>query len=408
MLASLLIQSKEAIRMAAKTDYYELLGIKRDASADQIKKAYRKLAMKYHPDKNQGDAAAEAKFKEVSEAYEVLSDAGKRQQYDQYGHDGMKSSFGPGGFDFSRDFTHSGDLQDILGSIFGGGGGLGDLFGGGGGGGRRRSRGSARAGSDLRFDLEIDIEEAAFGSKREVNIPIAEECDSCKGTGMKPGTKKETCRHCGGQGAVTAGGGFFQMRQTCSVCGGAGEIIRSPCRGCNGVGRRKIKRKLTLTIPKGVDTGSRLRLSGKGEGGIMGAPSGDLYVILHVRPHELFERRGDDLFCEIPVPFETSVLGGEVQVPTVDGYAKIKLSPGTESGKVFRLKGKGMPDVEGYGRGDLHVYILISVPSSLSSRQKKILAEYMEVSESHKYPLIKKFQDRAESFFERKKAIEKK
>jgi molecular chaperone DnaJ len=396
---------KEESRVASKEDYYEMLGIQRDVSADQMKKAYRKLAMKYHPDKNPGDDAAEARFKEISEAYEVLSDPDKRQKYDQYGHDGLKSAFGPNGFDFSRDFTHSGDLQDILGSIFGGGG-LGDMFGGGGS--RRRSRGTVHAGSDLRFDLEVDLEEAAYGSKREINIPIAEECGTCSGTGMKPGTKKETCRHCGGQGAVMSGGGFFQMRQTCSVCGGEGSIIRNPCRGCNGTGRCKVKRKLTLSIPKGVDTGSRLRLSGKGEGGIKGGPAGDLYVILHVRAHELFERRGDDLFCELPVPFETAVLGGLVQVPTIDGYAKIKLAPGTESGKVFRLKGKGMPDIEGYGRGDLHVYMLIVVPGSLSSKQKKILAEYQDMSDSEKYPLIKKFSERAESFFERKEAIEKK
>lgn len=394
---------REGNRVATKTDYYELLGVKRDAVADDIKKAYRKLAMKYHPDKNPGDAAAEAKFKEISEAYEVLSDANKRRQYDQYGHDGMRSTFGPGGFDFSRDFTHSGDLQDILGSIFGGGG-FGDLFGGGSS--RRRSTGSVRAGSDLRFDLEIDLEEAAFGSKREINIPIAEECDPCKGTGMKPGTKRESCRHCGGQGAVTAGGGFFQMRQTCPICHGEGTIIKSPCRSCNGTGRKKVKRKITLSIPKGVDTGSRLRLSGKGEGGIMGGPAGDLYVVLHVRPHDLFERRGDDLFCEIPVPFEISVLGGEVQVPTIDGYAKIKISSGTESGKVFRLKGKGMPDIEGYSHGDLHVYILIAVPASLSSSQKKILSEYMEASDSSTYPLIKKFNEHAEAFFNRKSAID--
>ncbi|OVE75162.1 molecular chaperone DnaJ [bacterium E08(2017)] len=391
--------------MAAKEDYYNLLNVARTASADEIKKAYRKLAMKYHPDKNPGDTEAEAKFKEISEAYEVLSDSTKRQQYDQFGHEGMKSAFGQGGFDFNRDFTHVDDLQDILGTIFGGGG-LGDIFGGGGGG-RRRSRSSTRAGSDLRYDMEIDFEDAVFGAKKEINIPIAEECDTCTGNGMKPGTKRETCRHCGGQGAVVSGGGFFQMRQTCSVCGGEGTVIRNPCRACNGTGRQKVKRKLTLTIPKGVDTGSRLRLVGKGEGGIKGGPPGDLYVILHVRPHELFERRGDDLFCEVPVPFETAVMGGEVQVPTIDGYAKIKLASGTESGKVFRLKNKGMPDREGYGRGDLHVYILIVVPSSLNGKQKKLISEYSSIADSDSYPLFKKFRKRAEDFFESKRSHEK-
>lgn len=390
--------------MAGKRDYYELLGVKRDASADAIKKAYRKLAMKYHPDKNPGDSAAEAKFKEVSEAYEVLSDTDKRAKYDQFGHDGLKGVWGGGGFDINRDFTHFGDLQDILGTIFGGGG-LGDIFG---GGGRRRARSAPRGGADLRFDLQIDLEEAAFGSKREITIPVAEQCDTCNGTGMKPGTARETCRHCNGQGMVTSGSGFFQMSQTCPVCGGSGTVMQYPCRACNGTARKKVKRKLTLTIPKGVDTGSRLRLAGKGEGGLRGAPDGDLYVILHVSAHDVFERRGDDLFCEVPVPFETAVLGGEVQVPTIDGYAKIKLAAGTESGKVFRLKGKGMPSIEGYGRGDLHVYILIAVPSRLDGRQKKLIAEYEETSEEKHYPLIRTFRDRVTAFYERRDKIQNK
>lgn len=391
--------------MATKKDYYETLGLKRTVTADEIKKAYRKLAMKFHPDKNPGDAEAEAKFKEISEAYEVLSDKDKRQQYDQFGHDGLKSSFGPGGFDFNRDFTHMGDLQDILGTIFGSGG-LGDIFGGGSG--RRRSRTVARPGSDLRFDLEIDLEEAAFGSKRDITLPIAEECDRCHGAGMEPGTKRETCKHCNGQGAVVSGGGFFQMRQTCPVCGGEGSIIRNPCRTCNGVGRKKIKKHLTLTIPKGVETGSRLRLAGKGEGGIRGGPAGDLYVILHVARHELFERSSDELLCEVPVPFEIAALGGEVEVPTIDGFAKIKIAAGTETGKILRLKGKGMPNIEGYSRGDLHVQIKIEVPSKLSSEQKKMLKEYMDTCNDSNYPLKKKFMERAEAFYERKRTMDKK
>jgi molecular chaperone DnaJ len=392
----------------AKTDYYELLGIGRSASDDEIKKAYRKLAMKYHPDKNQGDAAAEAKFKEISEAYEVLSDAQKRQRYDQFGHDGMKQAFGPGGFDFSRDFTHASDLQDILGSLFGGGGGMFDDFFGGGGGGRRRSRTGPQRGNDLRFNLEIDLEEAAFGSEREVSLPISEECGDCKGSGMAKGAKPEQCRHCGGRGSVVSGGGFFQVRQTCPVCGGAGTMVTNPCGSCQGTGRNKVKRRLTLKIPKGVDNGSRLRLSGKGEGGGRGGPAGDLYVVMHVRQHELFERRENDLYCEIPIPQHLAALGGELQVPTIDGYAKLKLSPGTENGKVYRLRGRGLPDVDGYGRGAMHVRVVIETPVKLSSAQKKLLKELGEMDAEKNYPLSRQIREQAETFYERKDAIGKK
>jgi molecular chaperone DnaJ len=392
--------------VAAKKDYYELLGVDRKASADDIKKAYRKLAMKYHPDRNPDDKAAEAKFKEVSEAYEVLSDASKRQQYDQFGHDGLKSAFGPGGFDFARDFTHMGDLQDILGSIFGdGGGGIFDEFFGGGG--RRRSATGAQRGADLRFDLEIDFEEAAFGSERQITLPMMQECGKCSGSGLAPGSKRETCKHCGGRGAVVSGGGFFQVRQPCPVCGGSGSLVTNPCRTCSGNGRVKTRKKLTLKIPRGVETGSRLRLSGKGEGGIRGGQPGDLYVVLHVREHNIFQRIGDDLRCDMPIPFDTAALGGEIQVPTIDGYAKLKIAPGTETGKVFRLKGKGMPNVEGYGRGDLHVRIIPEVPAKLNSKQKKTLKEFQEVAEESNYPMGRKFARLAEDFFERRQAMGK-
>lgn len=390
--------------MASKQDYYELLGIGRGADAAEIKKAYRKLAMKYHPDKNPGDKEAEARFKDISEAYEVLSDPRKKEQYDRFGHDGMKSTFGPGGFDFARDFTHAADVQDILGSIFGDGGGFfDDLF----GGGRRRSRTGPQRGADLRFDLEIDLEEAAFGSEREVTLPMDVECSKCNGSGVAAGARKETCKHCGGNGQVVTGGGFFQFRQTCPVCGGGGQVVTHPCSGCEGTGRTKSRKRLTMRIPSGVETGSRLRLTGKGEGGARGGPPGDLYVVLHVRAHDLFERRGDDLFCAVPVPFEDAALGGIIQVPTVDGYAKLKLSAGTESGKVFRLRGKGLPSVEGYGRGDLHVRVVAEVPSRLSSKQKKILKEFREESSDSNYPDREKFRERAEAFFERKAAMTK-
>ncbi|NQU38605.1 MAG: molecular chaperone DnaJ [Lentisphaerae bacterium] len=394
--------------MATKTDYYELLSVARTASADEIKKAYRKQAMKYHPDKNQGDEVAEAKFKEISEAYEVLSDEQKRQRYDQFGHEGVKQSFGPGGFDFSRDFTHASDLQDILGNLFGGGGGgmFDDFLGGGGG--RRRSRTGPQQGSDLRFNLEIDLEEAAFGSEREVSLPISEECGDCKGSGMAKGAKPESCRHCAGRGNVISGGGFFQVRQTCPVCGGAGTMVTNPCGSCQGTGRCKVKRRLTLKIPKGVDSGSRLRLSGKGEGGVRGGPAGDLYVVMHVRQHDLFERRESDLYCEIPIPPHMAALGGEVQVPTIDGYAKLKLSPGTENGKVYRLRGRGMSDVDGYGRGQMHVRVVLETPAKLSSAQKKALKVVADLDSEKNYPGAAHVKEMAEAFYERKQAINRK
>ncbi len=390
-----------------KRDYYELLGVERSSSEDEIKKSYRKLAMKFHPDRNPGNKEAEESFKQVSEAYEVLSDADKRRKYDQFGHDGMKSQFGPGGFDFSRDFTHASDLQDILGSIFGGQGGgvFGDIFGGEGGG-RRRSSGGAQQGSDLRFDLEIDLEEAVFGSQREVSLPIAAECETCHGSGAKAGTSRETCRHCAGRGAVIQGGGFFQVRQTCPVCNGEGTILKSPCATCHGAGRVKRQTRLTLKIPKGVETGSRLRLSSKGESGVRGGPAGDLYVIIHVRKHELFERQGDDLFCRVPVPFDVAALGGEIEVPTVDGYAKLKLAPGTETGKTFRLRSKGVPSVDGHGRGDLHVQVVPEVPVKLNGRQRKALKDMQDAAEAGNYPDAEKFRQQAEEFFVKKTGLE--
>jgi len=390
--------------VAVQKDYYELLGIKKNSSDDEIKKAYRKLAMKYHPDRNKGDKSAEAKFKEISEAYEVLSDPSKKQRYDQFGFDGLKSAFGPGGFDFSRDFTHVSDFQDLFGNFFGeGGGGIFDAFFGGGH--QRSRRTSSRQGADLRFDLEIDLEEAAFGSKRNLTIPMTEACSQCHGSGVKPGTHRETCKHCAGQGVVLSGNGFFQVRQTCPVCGGTGTIVRYPCKICSGTGRTKTQKKLTLKIPKGVETGSRLRKAGKGESGMKGGSYGDLYVVLHVVQHDLFVRRGDDLHCEVPVSFEKAVLGGEIQVPTIDGYAKLKLSAGTETGKIFRLRGKGMPNVENYRQGDLHAHIVVEVPVKLNSKQKNLIKDLMQIRNDGNYPAGEHFKERAEAFYERKEKI---
>lgn len=394
--------------MATKRDYYELLGIKRGASAEEVKKAYRKQAMQYHPDRNAGNAEAAEKFKEISEAYEVLSDDAKRQRYDQYGHEGVKSSFGPGGFDFSRDFTHMSDLQDVLGSLFGGGNGMfGDIFGGGGGRRARGGGGGGQRGDDLRFDLEIDLEEALFGSERTVELPISEECAECRGEGAAKGSSREKCRQCDGHGVVISGGGFIQMRQTCPVCAGSGTIVRTPCSACSGSGRIKARRRIALRIPRGVETGSRLRLTGKGEGGLRGGPAGDLYVVLHVREHELFARQGDDLICHVPVPPHLAALGGDLAVPTPDGTAQIKLPPGTPNGKVFRLRHKGVPSIDGHSVGDLHVRIEIEVPTHLSGSQKKLLQAFGESCSEANHPGMAARRRQAEIFLERRDALRK-
>ncbi len=392
--------------MATKKDYYEVLGVSRDAGADDIKKAYRRLAMKNHPDRNPGDKEAENRFKEASEAYEVLSDPAKRRNYDQYGHEGVKSSFGPGGFDFRRDFTHASDLQDILGSIFGeSGGGIFEEFFGGGGRRRSQSAGGARRGADLRFDLEVDFEEAVFGSEREITLPVSKDCATCSGTGVKPGSHPESCKHCGGSGAVVSSSGFFQVRQACPVCNGQGSIIRNPCRDCKGNGRVRTRTRLTLKIPSGVDTGSRLRLAGKGEPGSRGGPNGDLFVIIHVRPHPVFKRQEENLLCEQPVPLDVALLGGEIQVPTVKGYAKLKIPAGTESGKVFRLRGKGIRDPYQHHVGDMHVRVHVELPVKLSSKQKKLIRELSDSMAENNYPRSGTFRQQAEKFYERKEKM---
>ncbi len=386
--------------MAAKRDYYEVLEVARTASDEEIKKAYRKLAMKYHPDRNAGNKASEERFKEISEAYEILSDADKRRQYDRFGHEGVRSSFGPNGFDFSRDFTHVSDLQDLFGGIFE------QFFGGGEG----RQSGSSRAsrGADLRYDLEIEFEEAAFGVEREIVLPVSEECPACRGSGAEPGTKKETCKHCGGRGAVVTSSGFFRMQQECPVCSGRGEIVVRPCRACGGAGAVKARRKITLKIPPGVDTGSRLRLSGKGESGSRNGQPGDLYVVLHVRPHDIFQRQGEDMFCEIPVPLSTAMLGGEIKVPTLDGAARLSIEPGAENARMYRLRGKGIPELgNDRNRGDLHVRIRIETPKNLSGSQKKKVRELFDAFSGACFPDVNAFNRRADEFLDRRKKSEK-
>ncbi len=390
--------------MATKRDYYEVLGVNKSASPEELKKSYRKLAMQYHPDRNPDNKEASDKFKEVCEAYEVLSDADKRHRYDQYGHDGMKSAFGPGGFDFGRDFTHTGDFQDLFENLFGGG--LGDMFGGGGG--RRKSHNpnAAQRGNDLRFDLEIDFEEALFGSEREVDLTVNDACETCKGTGAASGATREPCRQCGGNGFVVVGGGFIQMRQSCPVCNGEGSIIRNPCRKCSGTGRVKTPRHIALRIPKGVETGSRLRLTGKGESGLRGGPAGDLYVILHVREHDVFQRQDDDLSCTVHVSPVTAALGGDIEIPTPDGHARIKLPAGTPNGKVFRLRDKGMSSLNG-GCGDLHIRVEIEVPEHLSSKQKKLLEEFASLTTPDNFPEAVKQNKAVSTFFTRRDALRK-
>jgi molecular chaperone DnaJ len=387
-----------------KHDYYEVLGVARTASGEEIKKSYRKLAVQFHPDKNPGNKEAEEKFKVISEAYEILSDPDKKQRYDQYGH----AAFGPGAGGFSGDFGGI-DLEEALRTFMGafGGGGRGggsifeDFFGG------SRSRDSASRGADLRFDLEIDFEEAVFGSQREITLTLMEECVTCHGSGAEPGSKREACKRCHGSGMVISGGGFFQVRQTCPTCGGAGETISKPCRECRGEGRVKGRRTLALKIPAGVETGSRLRLAGKGEGGARGGPAGDLYVVLHVHQHEFFQRRGEDIYCEMPVPFHIAALGGEIEVPTIHGDATLKIPAGTESGAVFRMKGKGVAGVQGYGTGDQHARVMVDVPERLSGRQRDALREFGDSLDESNHPRIRNIRKMAQEFYSHKEKIGK-
>ncbi len=388
--------------MANKRDYYDILGLDKNASADQIKKTYRKVAMKYHPDRNPGDNAAEESFKEASEAYEVLSDSSKKAKYDQFGH----QAFAPGGGGFGGGGFGGGfhDAGDIFEQVVGGGFNINDLFGGGGG--RRRSNGPSR-GSDLRYDLDVDFEEAALGSRRTLTLPVSETCGRCTGSGAEPGTSKSTCPTCRGQGQVSAGGGFIQFSQTCPTCGGAGETITSPCNECNGAGSVKERKTIKLRIPAGVESGSRQRLPGKGEAGGHGGPAGDLFIVFHVRDHEFFKRNDLDIYCEVPVPFNIAMLGGEIKVPTLHGGAKIKIPAGTESGKIFRLRGQGVVDTaHGHGKGDQNVMVKIEVPARLSGKEKKAMQELCDKLHDNHFEETAKLNKMAEKFYERKRKLE--
>ena len=373
----------------AKKDYYEVLGVNRDASEDDLKKSYRKLAMKWHPDRNPDNPRAEEHFKEAKEAYEVLTDAQKRAAYDQFGHAGVDpSAAGGAGAGF-------GGFGDAFGDIFG------DIFGGGAaGGGRQRS--TVFRGADLRYNLEISLEDAARGTETRIRIPALEECETCHGSGAKPGTQPTTCTTCGGHGQVRMQQGFFSIQQTCPRCHGTGKMVTNPCGTCSGSGRIKKHKTLAVKIPAGVDEGDRIRLSGEGEAGVNGGPSGDLYVVMQIKPHNVFTRDHNDLHCEMPVSFSIAALGGEIEIPTLDGYAKIKIPAETQTGKIFRLRGKGIKGVRSSSHGDLQCHVVVETPVSLTSRQKELLQEFEAISSkdaARHNPRANSWMDRVKAFF---------
>lgn len=378
--------------MSDKKDYYDLLGVSKGDDASTIKKAYRKLAIKFHPDKNPDDAAAEEKFKEIGEAYEVLSDEDKRAAYDRYGHAAFEGGMGGGG---GGGFH---DASDIFSQVFGGafGGGFEDFFGGGGGGRRRGGASAKRPGSDLRYDLEISLEEAAEGVEKELEIEKEATCGGCGGKGSKSSAGAKPCTTCGGRGAVTRQAGIFVQQTTCPECRGAGEVISDPCKQCNGKGTDDQETRIKIRIPAGVDSGTRLRSSGNGDAGFRGGPAGDLYVFIHIKKHDVFEREGENLFCEVPIPFDVAALGGELKVPTLEGESSIKVPAGTQSGTIFRLRNKGIKDLSTGYKGDLHVEVQVEVPTKLNSDQKAKLKEFADSIGSKNSP-------RQESFFQKVK-----
>ncbi len=382
----------------AKRDYYEILGISRNASSEDIKKAYRRLAVKYHPDKNRDNSKeAEEKFKEVSEAYKILSDTEKRKIYDQYGHAGLQADLGTGGGGFTgSDFDPFTVFNEFFGqrSSSGGGGGIFDnLFGG------RASSREGQAGSDLRYRLEVTFKEAAFGTEKDIQVPRYETCSNCRGSGVKPGSSPQTCSTCGGAGSVAVSQGFFSMSRTCTQCHGRGTIIKNPCRECRGSGRLRRTRRVKVKIPAGIDNGSHLRLTGQGEAGLRGGPTGDLYIAIEVRPHSIFKREGDTVICEIPITFTQAALGGEIRVPTLNGRAKLKIPPGTQTNKIFRLRKMGIPHLHSAGRGDQWVKIVVETPVSLSAEQKQLLKKFEEVGRGNGQPKARDFFNKVRQIF---------
>jgi molecular chaperone DnaJ len=380
----------------SKRDYYEVLGVAKAATDQEIKSAYRKLALKYHPDRNPGDKSAEDKFKEAAEAYAVLADADKRHLYDRFGHAGLgAAATGGAGFDPTV-FTGFEDILGGLGDIFG----FGDLFGGG------RRRGGPQRGADLRYDLEISFEESAKGAETSIQIPRQESCDTCKGSGAAPGSKPVTCPQCHGRGQLLSQRGFFTVARTCGQCRGTGHMISNPCPACRGAGRVQRERKLTVKIPAGIATGQRMRLSGEGEGGAAGGPAGDLYVVVHVQEHSFFHRENNDLYCEIPLNFPTLALGGEITIPTLEGEEPFKVPEGTQTGETFRLRGRGMPDVTGRGgRGDLLVTVKVLTPKKLNREQKKLLEQLQATLPKEKFDPTPREEQDEKGLFDRVRDI---
>jgi len=371
----------------SKRDYYDVLGVSRDVDAKELKKAYRKLAMKYHPDRNPDDKDADAKFKEATEAYEILGDQQKRAAYDQYGHAGVDPNAGGGGFGGG-----GANFSDIFGDVFG------DIFGGGGG---RGGRGGPQRGSDLRYTMELSLEEAVRGIEKKIRVPTLTSCGTCDGSGAKPGTSPKTCSTCGGAGQVRMQQGFFSVQQTCPTCRGQGTMIEDPCTSCHGRGVKEETKTLSVKIPPGVDTGDRIRLSGEGEAGAMGGPAGDLYVQVSVKEHELFHRDGRNLYCDVPISIVDAALGGELEVPTLDGRVKLKIPAETQSGKLFRLRGKGVTPVRGGTAGDLLCRVQVETPVNLSSEQKDLLMKFQESLTGEKHsPQKKSWFEGVKRFFE--------
>lgn len=365
--------------MQGQKDYYEVLGVSKNVSKDEIKSSYRRLALKYHPDRNKGDKNAEEKFKEITHAYQVLIDDEKREAYDRYGFEGVNATAG-----FGEGF---GGFSDAFSDIFE------DFF----GMGSPRTRRAAR-GSDLGTEVEIKFKEAVFGTEKSITVKREEACRACRGDGAEPGTHRQTCRQCRGSGQVSVSSGFFSIARTCNACRGQGSVIQKACSICRGSGREAVSRKISVKIPAGVDNGSRLRIPGEGEGGHKGGQRGDLYVDIFVEPHEIFKRHGTDILCEVPISFVQAALGSEIEVPTLTGTDKLKIPAGTQTGKVFRLKGKGVPSLSRSGTGDQHVRVVVETPTGLNGKQKEILMKFAEAAGEKANPIVHSFMEKAKAF----------
>lgn len=373
----------------AKRDFYDVLGVAREADEKTLKSAYRKMAMKFHPDRNPGDAGAESSFKEVSEAYDTLKDGQKRAAYDRFGHAAFENGGGGGGGPNGADFSST--MSDIFEEFFG--------MGGGGGGGRRS--GGRERGADLRYNLEISLEETFAGKTVEIEVPTSVTCDTCSGSGAKPGTSPTACRTCGGAGRVRAAQGFFTLERACPSCQGRGQVISDPCGSCGGVGRTTQERNLSVNIPAGIEDGTRIRLAGEGEAGLRGGPAGDLYIFLSLKPHELFQRDGADLYCRVPISMSTATLGGQFDVPTVSGStSRVKVPEGTQAGKQFRLRGKGMPVMRANQYGDMYIQVTVETPTNLTKRQRELLAEFEQESSGENHPESAGFFSKVKDFID--------